>query len=169
MSPGGISKEQIMRKLAIAIGIVATALMAALMVAVPAGATPPSAVSGTETITGATATVVRTAGGNTILANTLTGTIAGSFTGTFTAAFTTIAHSSGRTNVANGTFICTCSIAGRSGSVTFRFEGTGSPSATQLHAETIGATGGLMGLHSNVTVDVVGAAATYSGTAHFDP
>ena len=68
-----------------------------------------------------------------------------------------------------GTFICTYSIAGRSVSVTFRFEGTGSPSATELHAETIGATGGLEGLHSNVTVDVVGSAATYSGTAHFHP
>jgi hypothetical protein len=51
-----------------------------------AGATPPSAVSGTETITGATATVVRTADGNTTLAVTLTGIVAGSFTGTFTAA-----------------------------------------------------------------------------------
>lgn len=64
---------------------------------------------------------------------------------------------------------CTCSIAGRSGSVTFRFEGTGTPAATELHGETIGATGGLEGLHSNVTVDIVGAASTYSGTAHFDP
>jgi hypothetical protein len=157
-----------MRKLVIAISTVATALMAALMAAAPAGATPPSAVSGTEAITGATATVVRTADGNTILANTLTGIIAGSFTGTFTAEFTTIVHPSGQTNVANGTFNCTCSIAGRSGSVTFRFEGTGSPSATEIHAETIGATAGLVGLHSNLTVDVVGAAATYSGTAHFD-
>jgi hypothetical protein len=158
-----------MRKLAIAISTVATALMAALMVAAPAGATPPSAVSGTETITGATATVVRTADGNTIIANTLTGIIAGSFTGTFAAEFTTIAHSSGQANDVHGTFTCTCSIAGRSGSVTFRFEGTGTPSATELHGETIGATGGLAGLHSNVTVDVVGAAATYSGIAHFDP
>jgi hypothetical protein len=158
-----------MRKLATAISTVAAALMAALMAAAPAGATPPSAISGTETITGATATVIRTADGNTIIANTLTGTIAGSFTGTFAADFTTIAHSSGQTNAVNGTFTCTCSIAGRSGSVTFRFEGTGTPSATEIHAETIGATGGLAGLHSNVTVDVVGATATYSGTAHFDP
>jgi hypothetical protein len=154
-----------MRKLAIVISIAA----AALLVPAAARATPPSAVSGTETITGATATVVRTADGNTILANTLTGSIAGSFTGTFTADFTTIAHPSGQTNVVHGKFICTCSIAGRSGSVTFRFEGTGTPSATEIHAETIDATGGLEGLHSNVRVEVVGTAATYSGTAHFDP
>ena len=154
-----------MRRLAIVISIVA----AALMVPAAASATPPSAVSGTETFTGATATVVGTADGNTIIANTLTGIIAGSFTGTFSADFTTIAHPSGQANVVNGTFICTCSIAGRSGSVTFRAEGTGTPSATEIHAETIGATGGLVGLHSNVTVVVAGAAATYSGTAHFDP
>ncbi len=95
-----------MRKLAIAISTVATALTAALMVATPAGATPPSAVSGPETFTGASATVVRTAGGNTIIANTLTGIIAGSFTGTFTADFTTIAHSSGQANDVHGTFTC---------------------------------------------------------------
>ncbi len=154
-----------MRKLAIVIGIMATALM----VPAAASAASPSPVSGTETITGATATVVRTAEGNTIIANTLTGIIAGSFTGTFTADFTTIAHSSGQTNDVHGTFTCTCSTAGRSGSVTFRFEGIGSPSSTEFHADTIGATGGLEGLHANVTVDVVGAAATYSGTAHFNP
>ena len=155
-----------MRKLAIVISIVAAALIAP---AAAAGATPPSAVSGTETITGATATVVRTADGNTIIANTLTGIIAGSFTGTFTVDFTTIVHPSGQTNVVHGTFVCTCSIAGRSGTVTFRPEGTGTPSATEIHAVTISATGGLVGLHSNTTVEVAGATATYSGTAHFDP
>src|SRR5258708_10064072 len=91
-----------MRKLAIAISTVATALMAALIAATPAGATPPSAVSGPETFTGASATVVRTAGGNTIIANTLTGIIAGSFTGTFTAGLTTIGHSSGQATHVHG-------------------------------------------------------------------
>jgi hypothetical protein len=58
-----------MRKLAIVISIVA----AALMVPAAASATPPSPVSGTETIKGATATVVRTADANTTIAVTLTG------------------------------------------------------------------------------------------------
>ena len=154
-----------MRRLAIAVSIMA----AALMVPASASAAPPSAVSGTETITGATATVVHTADGNTIIATALTGIIAGSFTGTFTADMTTIVHSSGQTNDVHGTFTCTCSIAGRSGTVTFRAVGTGTRAATQIRGETIGATGGLEGLHSNVTVEVLGAAAIYSGTAHFDP
>ena len=154
-----------MRKLAIAVGLVATVLM----VPVAASAASPSAVSGTETITSLTSTVIGTADGNTILANSGAGVIGGSFTGTFTADFTTIVHPSGLINAVHGTYICTCSFAGRSGSVTFRFEGTGSSSGLQLHAETIGGTGGLVGLHSNLTVDVAGTAVTYSGTAHFAP
>jgi hypothetical protein len=154
-----------MRRLAIAVGLAATVLT----VTAAASAAPPSAASGTETITSLTSTVVRTANGNTILAVSGAGVIGGSFTGTFTAEFTSIVHPSGQTNDVHGTYLCTCSFAGRSGSVTFRFEGTGSASGTQLHAETIGATGGLVGLHSNLTVDVVGTAVTYSGTAHFAP
>jgi len=154
-----------MRKLAIAVGLAAT--MLAVMAA--ASAAPPSPVSGTETITSETATVIGTADGNTILAVSAAGVIGGSFTGTFTADFTSIVHPSGLTNDVNGTFICTCSFAGRSGSVTFGFEGTGSASGTEVHAETIGATGGLVGLHSNLAVNVVGTAVTYSGTAHFAP
>jgi hypothetical protein len=154
-----------MRKLAIAVGLVATVLT----VTAAASAVPPSAVSGAETITSETATVIGTADGNTILAISAAGVIGGSFTGTFTADFTTIAHSSGLTNDVQGTYVCTCSFAGRSGSVTFGFEGTGSASGTVLHAETIGATGGLAGLHSNLTIDVAGTAVTYSGTAHFAP
>jgi hypothetical protein len=126
-----------MRKLAIVISIVA----AVLMVPTAASATPPPTVSGTETINGATATVIRTADGNTIIAITLTGTIAGSFTGTFTVDMTAIAHSTEQTNDVHGTFTCTCSIAGRSGSVTFRAEGTGTPAATEIHGETIPARG----------------------------
>ena len=66
-----------MRKLAMAIGLVAT------VVTVTAAATPPSAISGTGTVTSTTATVVRVAGGNTFLAGHDAGAIAGSFTGTW--------------------------------------------------------------------------------------
>src|SRR6266516_455147 len=46
-----------MRKLVIAVSTVVTALMASLIAAAPAGATPPSAVSGTEALTGTTVRV----------------------------------------------------------------------------------------------------------------
>jgi hypothetical protein len=116
-----------------------------------------------------TTTVIGTADGNTILAISGAGTIAGSLTGTFTADYTSIVHPSGQATDVNGTYLCTCSFAGRPGTVTFKFEGTGSASGTQLRAETTGSTGELAGLHSNLTVDVAGTAVTYSGTAHFAP
>ncbi len=153
------------------LALVVSSGAALLAFASGANATPPSPVSGSETITGATATPIRTADGSTFVATTLTGAISGSFTGTFEAEFTEITHSTGRTNDVRGTFTCTCSIGGKSGTITFRFEGTGTagpPSVSEIHGETIGGTGGLADLHSNVTVDVVGAAITYTGTAHFD-
>jgi hypothetical protein len=146
--------------------------IAALFAVAAASATPPLPVSGSETITGATATVVGVADGNTFVANTLAGTISGSYTGTFAAEFTTIVHRSGLTNDVHGTFTCACSFGGQLGTITFRFEGTGSaapPFPSELHGETIGGTGGLANLHSNVAIAVVGATITYSGTAHFDP
>jgi len=154
-----------MRKLATAVGLAA----ALLMIPAAAEATPPSPASGTETITSETATVVGTADGNTILAVTATAAITGSFNGTFNAQFTTIAHPTGQINDVQGTGVCTCSFDGRSGTVTFQFTGTGTPSDTEVQATTIGATGGLQGLHSNLAVNVAGTAVTYSGTAHFGP
>ena len=153
------------------LALVLSFVAALLGFAAGASATPPSPVSGSETITGATATPIQKADGNTFVATTLTGTISGSFTGTFQAEFTEITHSTGRTNDVRGTFTCTCTIGGKSGTITFRFEGTGTvgpPPVSEIHGETIGGTGGLANLHSNVTVEVVGPAITYTGTAHFD-
>jgi hypothetical protein len=116
-----------------------------------------------------TSTVTGTADGNTILAISGAGVIKGSFTGTFTAEYTSIVHPSGQANDMHGIYLCTCSYASKSGTIAFAFRGTSTPSGTQLHAETTGATGGLVGLHSNLTVEVAGIAVTYSGTAHFTP
>ena len=149
--------------------IAASLAAAALTLTAAASPAPPSTVSGTETITSLTSTVIGTADGNTILAISGAGVIEGSFTGTFTADYTSIVHPSGQANDVHGTYLCTCSYAGKSGTITFAFQGTGTPSATQFHAETTGATGGLAGLHSNLTVDVAGTAVTYSGTAHLTP
>jgi uncharacterized Zn-binding protein involved in type VI secretion len=161
-----------MRKLTVAIGLVATVLSVMVAAAPPStAAAPPSPASGTGTITSTSTTVLRTADGNTIAANGDAGTVAGSLTGTWETEYTVIVHSSGQVNAVHGTFTCSCSFEGRSGSATFRFEGTASPSGLlELNAETIGGTGGLAGLHSNLTVEVVfGTGFTYSGTARFAP
>jgi len=146
-----------------------TLLSAALVAAAAATATTPSPVSGTETITGGTATVMRVADGNTFVANHVMVTIAGSYPGPFTADYTAIVHPSGQTNVVGGTFTCVCTIEGRSGTITFRFEGSGTAAVSELHGETIAGTAGLADLHSNVDIQVIGPAITYAGTAHFDP
>jgi hypothetical protein len=163
--PANLEGSMSMRKLAIAVGLIAAVLT------VTAAAAPPSTVSGTGTVTSTTATVVRVADGNTFLAGHDAGAIAGSFTGTWETEYTIIVHSSGLVHVVDGTFTCICSVAGRSGSFTLRFEGPVSPSGVLvLHGATIGATGGLAGLHSNVTVEAIfGVGFTYSGTAHFAP
>jgi hypothetical protein len=163
--PADLEGSKRMRKLALAISAVAG------VVTVTAAATPPSAISGTGTVTTTTATVIRVTDGNTFLAGHDTGAIAGSFAGTWETDYTIIVHSSGLVHVVHGTFTCTCAVAGRSGSFTIRFEGPLSRSGVlELHGPITGATGGLAGLHSNVTVDAVfGVGFTYSGTAHFAP
>jgi hypothetical protein len=112
------------------------------------------------------------ADGNSFFTNAVTGTITGTITGTFTAEFTTNVRPSGEFVASDGTFVCTCSIAGRSGTFTTRFEGKGAFAAVptlSVHFETIAATGGLDGLHLNGTGEQVGATITYSATFHFDP
>jgi hypothetical protein len=163
--PANLEGSKRMRKLALAIGVAASVLT------VTAAAAPPSPVSGTGTITSTTATAIRGADGNTFLAGHDTGAIAGSFIGTWETEYTIIAHSSGLVHVVHGTFTCTCTVAGRSGSFTIRFEGPVLRSGVlELHGATIGATGDLVGLHSDVTVEAVfGVGFTYSGTAHFTP
>src|SRR5262249_26398884 len=157
-----------MRKWALLLSFIA----APLAFASAAGATPPTPASGNETFTSLTTTLLRSADGNSFFANSATGTITGTITGTWTAEFATMVRPSGEFVASQGTFVCTCSIAGRSGTFTTRFEGKGAfgPVPTlSVHFETIAATGGLEGLHLNGSGEQVGATVTYSATFHFDP
>jgi hypothetical protein len=143
-----------------------------LAFATAAGATSPTPASGNETFTSLTTTLLRVADGNSFFANSATGTITGTITGTWTAQFTTAIRPSGEFVASDGTFVCTCSVAGRSGTFTTRFEGKGAvgpPPLLSVHFQTIAATGGLEGLHLNGTGEQVGATVTYSATFHFDP
>jgi hypothetical protein len=158
-----------MRTRALLVSFIAAAPLALASVA---AATPPAPASGNETFTSITSTLLRVADGNSFFANSATGTIDGTISGTWTAEFTTLVRPSGELVASDGAFICTCSIAGRSGTFTTRFEGNGAVGPTpslSVHFETIAATGGLLGLHLNGTGEQVGAAVTYSATYHFDP
>jgi hypothetical protein len=147
-------------------------IAAALAFAPAAAATPPTSASGNETFTSITSTLLRVVDGNSFFANSATGTITGTITGTWTAEFTTLIRSSGELVASDGAFTCTCSVGGRSGTFTTRFEGTGAvgpPPTLGVHFETIAATGGLSGLHLNGSAQQAGAIVTYSATFHFDP
>ena len=112
----------------------------------------------------------RSADGNTIVTQiqqfTDTGVISGSETDTVTFTF----H-------ADGTFTLradvpfTGTLAGRSGTLTQRFQGTGNPVSFQGQLETLGGTGGLATLHGQSTF--VGSATAGAGTYvfhyQFDP
>src|SRR5439155_21814713 len=102
-----------------------TFIAAPLAFAPAAVATPPAPASGNETFTSLTTTLLRVADGNSFFANSATGTITGTITGTWTAEFTTLIRPSGELIASDGAFTCTCSVAGRSGTFTTRFEGTG--------------------------------------------
>jgi hypothetical protein len=157
-----------MRKWALLLSFVA----GSLAFATAAGATPPAPASGSETFTSLTSTLLRVADGTSFFANSATGTITGTISGTWTAEFRTAVRPSGEFVASQGTFVCTCSIAGRSGTFTTRFEGKGAvaPIPTlSVRFETIAATGGLDGLHLNGTGEQIGATVTYSATYHFDP
>ena len=157
-----------MRRRVLLLSLIATSLA----FATAAGATPPAPASGDETFTSLTPTLLRVADGNSVVANAATGTITGTITGTWIADFTTVIRPSGEFVASDGTFVCTCSVAGRSGTFTTRFEGKGAvgPVPTlSVHFETIAATGGLTGLHLNGSGEQVGATVTYSATFHFDP
>ncbi len=145
-------------------------IMATALLAQPGSATTPAEGSGTFTFA-ATVTSSRTAGGNTFLSLTGSETIAGAITGTATVQFTQVMHSSGESNI-NGVISCACSVGGRSGTVEFRFEGTGagtaaSPFDGQFVAQN--GSGGLGDLRAEGTFHGVGPGGTYTVRWHFDP
>jgi len=128
---------------------------------------PPESSSGTFGPTGAPAAVsVRTADGNTF--RTVTAR-PGRFTGTFTGAYSEdlrlVFHADGSFNFA-AELTCQCTVDGKTGTMTIRLDGTGSPAAFDAHYRIIAATGGLEGLQGQGTLSGP-VPSTYSGEHHF--
>jgi hypothetical protein len=159
-------KGEIMRKLAPLVGLVV-----ALAFTGTAGATPPTAASGSVIAGPPTVTVVKVVGGNTFQTYVRSGVFTGDFVGSFSETGTRVVHADGSfedTHVVT----CECTVAGRSGTVIFNAEGKGTlfPVVNaESDLETISATDGLSGLHALLEVVRVDATVTYSGTYHFDP
>ena len=129
---------------------------------------PPEPSNGTFGRTGPPAAVaVRTADGNTIL--TLTAR-PGRFTGTFTGAYSEdlriVFHADGSYNFA-AELTCQCTVDGRTGTMTVKLDGTGTPTGSfDAHYRIIAASGGLEGLQGQGTLSGP-IPSTYSGEHHF--
>jgi hypothetical protein len=112
----------------------------------------------------------RPAGGNTIVTETQTFNDTGVISGTETDSVTFTFHPDGTFNV-GADVAFTGTVAGRSGTLTQRFQGTGNTATFTGQLETLSGTGDLANLHGEGTF--TGSATTGVGTYvfhyHFDP
>lgn len=139
-------------------------LGAAVLFAQPAGATSLIPASGTF-VDVPTSTQVRMADGNLIITQTVTQTLTGTFTGTASQHTTTVVHRTGAANF-HGAETCTCTVAGKSGSLVLGFSGTGAPDGSfEGQFVIISGTGDLANLNGRGTIQ---SPNTYTGVIHFD-
>lgn len=139
-----------------------------LLLAQPAVASGPEPAGGTFVAT-TTPTSVRTADGNTFITAALSEVITGTYTGTTSGVSFLLIRADGSANL-HGSFVCVCTVAGRgSGTLEFRFAGTGTATTLEGQYRIVGSSGGLAGAHGLGRFSVTGSAGTYSGTQHYDP
>lgn len=144
---------------------------AAIGLAQAALATAPVTGTGAFTPAGPPTTLsTRSADGNTIVTQRQTFTDTGVETGTEIDAVTFVFHPDGTFNF-KADVAFTGTVAGRSGTLAQRFEGTGDATTFHGQIETLSGTGGLANLRGQGTF--VGSSTTGSGTYtfnyHFDP
>jgi hypothetical protein len=148
-----------------------SALLLSLGIAHPAGATTPTAGTGTLTVNLATFQVTssRLAAGNSIITYTDAGLFTGAIAGTYTEVGTIITHADGSQNL-KGSDSCTCTVDGRTGSYEDSFWATGVAATTFAEGSVVvSGSGGLAGLHGEGTFQGTLALTTYSVGLHFDP
>lgn len=141
----------------------------AVVFAATAGATSPAPASGTVTVIDLSITPIGAAGSNDLFHIVATGALDGTFAGTLDTDSIEVLHPTGNSTI-RGTETCVCTVAGRTGTVVFRTEAkiTGDPFFYQDKKTVISATGGLAGLHAELSVQWDGGVATYTGSYHFD-
>jgi hypothetical protein len=112
-----------------------------------------------------TSAQVRMADENLIITQTVTQTLTGTFTGTAAQQVTTVVHPSGAANF-YGAETCTCTAAGKTGTLVFGFSGTGAPNGSFEGQFVItSATGDLANLNGRGTLQ---SPNSYTGVIHFD-
>lgn len=155
-----------MRKLLV---VLVVAALTVALTAVAAIASPPIPSSGTFSLVTATVTSSRTAGGNTFLTVSRTAVLTGTITGTSTDEARIVIRKDGSSTI-HGSGVCLCSVDGRSGTVEYQFQGSGTFPATLDGNYVIGhGTGGLEGLHAEGPFSGSFFSVVYGGQHHFDP
>jgi hypothetical protein len=123
---------------------------------------------GTVTIVSSTTTGVRQDGQNKIYSITVQEVVYGDISGSFTSEETSIVHPD---NTANfyGTSTCTCTVAGKSGTLMWSFTGTSTANGSfQGQDFGVHGTGDLTKLYGQGTFQGQGDHETYSSELHFD-
>jgi hypothetical protein len=112
-----------------------------------------------------TSTQVRMADGNLIITQTISQTLMGTFTGTASQRATTVVHRTGAANFF-GAETCTCSVAGKTGSLVIGFSGTSAPDGSfEGQFVIVSGTGDLANLNGRGTIQ---SPNVYTGVIHFD-
>jgi hypothetical protein len=107
----------------------------------------------------------RMADGNVIITQTISQTLMGTFTGTASQQATTVVHRTGAANFF-GAETCTCTVAGKTGSLVIGFSGTSAPNGSfEGQFVIVSGTGDLANLNGRGTIQ---SPNNYTGVIHFD-
>jgi hypothetical protein len=112
-----------------------------------------------------TSTQVRMADGNVIITQRISQTLIGTFTGTASQQATTVVHPTGAANFF-GAETCTCTVAGKTGSLVIGFSGTSAHNGSfEGQFVIVSGTGDLANLNGRGTIQ---SPNVYTGVIHFD-
>jgi Protein of unknown function (DUF3224) len=163
------------RMLSVAVAVVIALITAGTNSLIAAGtasaATTPTAFSGTFSSCCVVLVSFRQADGNTFESVTDSVTFAGDLAGSSAEQINIVIHSDGSIEF-QGSDVCACTVAGRSGTIVMPFSGNGAPNGSTIGHISIGdGTGGLANLHGRATFlsSNGGTSGTVSGVYHFDP
>ena len=137
-----------------------------------ASASEPQIAHGTFDFAVVAVTSAHQADGNLLITQTLRGSFAGDASGSVDEVEQLVVHPTGEVEL-RGTDVCSCTVAGRSGTLTDRFEGqVAADGQLRGTVRSISSNGGLTGLHfeGDIAGPTTGPnAGTYTIRLHFDP
>jgi len=165
-----MNRHRLMVAARILVGLLSTSTV--LTTAVTAYAAQPQLAQGTFAFTVVAVTSIRQADGNLLISQTLTGQFAGDAAGAVDETEQLIVHPIGDVEF-KGMDVCSCTVAGRSGTLVDAFEGVVAADGQLTGTvRSISSSGGLAGLHFEGVIagPTTGPnAGTYSIRLHFDP